>query len=107
MQVERERTLLNSKLVEFENLLRNPYAVPLANATRSVFPGATQSVFSLNAQNSTPPPVSSFSQLGASLNTGFGTRQDFLLTSRLDRVIFLLMTVYCIYCMTYFFFQFL
>ncbi|KAI8565922.1 hypothetical protein RHMOL_Rhmol03G0298400 [Rhododendron molle] len=84
--VERERTLLNSKLLEFESLLRNPYAVPLANATRSVFPGATQSLSSLNAQNSTPPPVSSFSQLGASLNTGFGTRQDFLLTSRLYRV---------------------
>ncbi|XP_058205609.1 zinc finger CCCH domain-containing protein 46 isoform X2 [Rhododendron vialii] len=72
--VERERTLLNTKLLEFESLLRNPYVVPLANASRSVFPGATHSVSSLNAQNSTPPPVSSFSQLGASLNTGFGTR---------------------------------
>ncbi|KAG5559757.1 hypothetical protein RHGRI_009311 [Rhododendron griersonianum] len=74
--VERERTLLNSKLLEFESLLRNPYVVPLANATRSVFPGATQSVSSLNAQNSTPPPVSSFSQLGASLNTGLATPSE-------------------------------
>ncbi|KAF7147882.1 hypothetical protein RHSIM_Rhsim03G0269700 [Rhododendron simsii] len=74
--VERERTLLNTKLLEFESLLRNPYVVPLANATRSVFPGATQSVSSLNAQNSTPPPVSSFSQLGASLNTGLATPSE-------------------------------
>ncbi|KAH7854132.1 hypothetical protein Vadar_010430 [Vaccinium darrowii] len=72
--VERERTLLNTKLLEFESLLRNPYAVPLSNATRSAFPGVTHSVSSPNAQNSTPPPVSSFSQLSASLNTGFGTR---------------------------------
>lgn len=107
MQVERERTLLNSKLLEFESLLRNPYVVPLAGATKSAFSGASQNVSSLNAQNSTPPLVSSFSQLGASLNTGFGTRQDFLLTSRLYRVIFLLMIVSCIYCMTYFFLQFL
>lgn len=106
MQVERERTLLNTKLLEFESLLRNPYAVPLSNATRSAFPGVTHSVSSPNAQNSTPPPVSSFSQLSASLNTGFGTRQDLLMTLRLYWVI-LLLTASCIYSMTYFFLQFL
>ncbi|THF94765.1 hypothetical protein TEA_007153 [Camellia sinensis var. sinensis] len=81
--VERERNLLNAKLLEFENLLRNPYAVPQnpSIATQSAFPGATPSVSSMTAQNSNPPSVSSFSQLGASLNMGFGMRQDFLPTS--------------------------
>ncbi|GMP78373.1 hypothetical protein CsSME_00034313 [Camellia sinensis var. sinensis] len=74
--VERERNLLNAKLLEFENLLRNPYAVPQnpSIATQSAFPGATPSVSSMTAQNSNPPSVSSFSQLGASLNMGFGMR---------------------------------
>ncbi|CAL5416936.1 unnamed protein product [Camellia sinensis] len=74
--VERERNLLNAKLLEFENLLRNPYAVPQnpSIVTQSAFPGATPSVSSMTAQNSNPPSVSSFSQLGASLNMGFGMR---------------------------------
>ncbi|XVE71953.1 hypothetical protein DITRI_Ditri10aG0192200 [Diplodiscus trichospermus] len=74
--VERERNLLNSKLIEFENILRNPYTRP-AGSTLSQqipFPGATATVFAPTAQNSFPPPVSSFSQLGASLNTGFPGR---------------------------------
>ncbi|CAL5428452.1 unnamed protein product [Camellia sinensis] len=74
--VERERNLLNAMLLEFENLLRNTYAVPQnpSIATQSAFPGATPSVSSMTAQNSNPPSVSSFSQLGASLNMGFGMR---------------------------------
>ena len=82
MQVERERGLLNAKLLEFESLLRNPYAVPQnsAVATQSAFPGATPIAISMTAQNSTSP-VSSFSELGAPLNMGFGVMQIFLLTS--------------------------
>ncbi|XP_052200552.1 zinc finger CCCH domain-containing protein 16 isoform X2 [Diospyros lotus] len=69
--VERERSLLNTKLLEFESLLRNPYSVPrdaAAIANQGAFPGATPSLSSLTAQNSNAPSVSSFSQLGASLN---------------------------------------
>ncbi|KAL7209258.1 hypothetical protein ACSBR1_030903 [Camellia fascicularis] len=64
--VERDRNLLNAKLLEFENLLRNPYAVPQnpSIATQTAFPGATPIVSSMTAQNSNPPSVSSFSQLG-------------------------------------------
>ncbi|MCD7468331.1 hypothetical protein HAX54_006408 [Datura stramonium] len=102
--VERERSLVNSKVAEFENLLRNPYASPSTSApnVQSPFPGATpsaslsaqspfpgaapnaslsaQSPFpgaapnaSLTAQSSFPPSASSFSQLGALLNTGAST----------------------------------
>ncbi|XP_059276605.1 zinc finger CCCH domain-containing protein 16 isoform X2 [Lycium ferocissimum] len=98
--VERERSLVNSKVAEFENLLRNPYAsqsTSAANAqspfpgsassaslsAQSPFPGgapsaslSAQSPFpgavpnaSLSAQSSFPPSASSFSQLGAILNT--------------------------------------
>ncbi|PSS36072.1 Zinc finger CCCH domain-containing protein [Actinidia chinensis var. chinensis] len=71
--VERERGLLNAKLLEFENLLRNPYAVPQNSAvpTQSAFPGATSIAISMTAQNSSSL-VSSFSELGAPLNMGFG-----------------------------------
>ncbi|KAL6985061.1 hypothetical protein U1Q18_018440 [Sarracenia purpurea var. burkii] len=83
--VERERSLLNAKLLEFENLLRNPYphSQNSAIATQSSFPGATPSVPSLTAQNNISP-VSSFSQLGALFNAprpasapnnGFGSIQ--------------------------------
>ncbi|KAK4343323.1 hypothetical protein RND71_036417 [Anisodus tanguticus] len=117
--VERERRLVNSKVAEFENLLRNPYASPSTSApnaqshfpgsapsaslsaqspfpggapsaslsAQSPFPGgapsaslSAQSPFpgaapnaSLSAQNSFPPSASSFSQLGALLNTGVST----------------------------------
>ncbi|KAK8358010.1 hypothetical protein V6Z12_A05G452500 [Gossypium hirsutum] len=77
--IERERNLLNSKLVEFENFLRNPYRGPAGSAAAQQipFPGATTTVLSPTTQNTVapqsnvPPSVSSFSQLGASLNTGF------------------------------------
>ncbi|KAA8522650.1 hypothetical protein F0562_009188 [Nyssa sinensis] len=72
--VERERILLNSKLLEFESLLRNPCAVPphSAIATQSPFSAASPNASSMTARNGAPPSVSSFSQLGASLNIGFG-----------------------------------
>ncbi|OMO53220.1 hypothetical protein CCACVL1_28802 [Corchorus capsularis] len=77
--VERERNLHNSKLAEFENLLRNPYRGPAGStvAQQIPFPGVTASAFNPIAQNSAPsvpPSVSSFSQLGASLNTGLAVR---------------------------------
>ncbi|KAK0572853.1 hypothetical protein LWI29_038172 [Acer saccharum] len=72
--VERERNLLNSKLVEFDNLLRNPYTGPYKSgvASQSSFPAATPNAFSPTPQNSAPPSVSSFSHLGSSINSGFG-----------------------------------
>ncbi|KAJ4709697.1 Zinc finger CCCH domain-containing protein 16 [Melia azedarach] len=74
--VERERNLLNSKLMEFDNVLRTPYTGPFNSAlvSQNPFPPATPNAFSLTPQNSAPPAVSSFSQLGSSLNTGLGTR---------------------------------
>ncbi|EOY32212.1 Zinc finger C-x8-C-x5-C-x3-H type family protein, putative isoform 1 [Theobroma cacao] len=78
--VERERNLLNSKLVEFENLLRNPYTGPVGStlAQQIPFPTATATAFSPQntgrSQNGFPPSVSSFSQLGASLNSGSAVR---------------------------------
>ncbi|XWS28195.1 hypothetical protein CRYUN_Cryun25bG0044800 [Craigia yunnanensis] len=80
--VERERNLLNSKLIEFENFLRNPYTGPAGSvlAQQIPFPGVTTTIFPATAensatpQNSFPPSVSSFSQLGASLSTGFPMR---------------------------------
>ncbi|GAV83137.1 zf-CCCH domain-containing protein [Cephalotus follicularis] len=74
--VEKERNLLHSKLMEFDNLLRNPYRGPLnsASASQSPFPGSAPNAFSVTPQNIAPPSVSGFSQLGTSPNTGFGTR---------------------------------
>ncbi|XP_031247721.1 zinc finger CCCH domain-containing protein 16 [Pistacia vera] len=74
--VERERNLLNSKLIEFDNLLRNPYTGPVnpGLASQRQFLVATQSEHSSTPQNNAPPSVSSFSQLGSSVNMGFGTR---------------------------------
>ncbi|CAJ2642304.1 unnamed protein product [Trifolium pratense] len=115
--VEKERTILKSKLVEFDKLLSEPYKMPLnsslgANANTfspatqnyqsnganaNTFSPATQNYQSNGAnvnafspatqnyqangaianaflpatQNNGPLAVSSFSQLGASLNTGF------------------------------------
>ncbi|XP_057981389.1 zinc finger CCCH domain-containing protein 16 isoform X2 [Malania oleifera] len=68
--VDRERSLLNSKLIEFESLLQNPHAAR-SNSTlvkQDPDPGASVSTSVLIAKNSCPPSVSSFSQLGASLN---------------------------------------
>ncbi|XP_022729324.1 zinc finger CCCH domain-containing protein 16 isoform X3 [Durio zibethinus] len=81
--VDRERNLLNSKLIEIENFLRNPYKGPVGStlAQQIPFPRAMATVFSPTAQNSAtqtnfPPSVSSFSQLGASLYTGFPVRSS-------------------------------
>ncbi|XP_044472563.1 zinc finger CCCH domain-containing protein 16 isoform X2 [Mangifera indica] len=74
--VERERNLLNSKLIEFDNLLRNPYMGPVnpGSSSQTQFLVAAQSEHSSTPQNNAPPSVSSFSQLGSSVNMGFGTR---------------------------------
>lgn len=74
--VEKERNLLNSKLIEFNNLLRDPNTASSkpAPAGQSPFFGATANATPATAQNTTPPSVSSFGQLGTSLNMGFGTR---------------------------------
>ncbi|KAL5699806.1 hypothetical protein ACHQM5_030658 [Ranunculus cassubicifolius] len=64
--VERERNILNSKLVEFDNFQRSPYKTSSSNAVNpSPFPSS----------NNTAPPavVSSFSQLGMSVNQGSNT----------------------------------
>lgn len=73
--VERERNLLNSKLAEFEGLLHKPYVTPSNRApgNQSSFSGTNFLSILPSAQNNTPS-LSSFSQLGASLNMGFGAR---------------------------------
>lgn len=78
IQVERERNLLNSKLTEFENLLRNPYYLssPGSPATTTPFHATNSNATSMGVQNNVPIPVSSFSQLGSSINSGYNTRQD-------------------------------
>nr|GME04635.1 zinc finger CCCH domain-containing protein 16 [Ipomoea batatas] len=69
--VERERGLITSKLAEFDNLVRNSYSASANSAFGSGFQsplfGASQNV-TTSAQS--PPLTSSFSQLGAFLNTG-------------------------------------
>ncbi|XP_026426427.1 zinc finger CCCH domain-containing protein 16-like [Papaver somniferum] len=66
--VERERNLLKTKILEFENLLRNPYVISNAvTAGPSSFPTTNLSAPPLNGQTNVPPTVSSFSQLGTSL----------------------------------------
>ncbi|XP_050218302.1 zinc finger CCCH domain-containing protein 16 [Mercurialis annua] len=73
--VERERNLLSSKLIEFESLLRNPYIAPAAlSRSQTPFPGATPNAILPSGQNNAPPLLSSFSQLGASLNLASETR---------------------------------
>uniref|UniRef100_A0A6N2KKY6 C3H1-type domain-containing protein n=1 Tax=Salix viminalis TaxID=40686 RepID=A0A6N2KKY6_SALVM len=73
--VEKERNLLNSKLIEFNNLLRDPNTAPSkpAPAGQSPFFGATANATPATAQNTAPPSVSSFGQLGTSLNMGSAT----------------------------------
>ncbi|XP_065847167.1 zinc finger CCCH domain-containing protein 16 [Euphorbia lathyris] len=67
--IERERNLLNSKLIEFENLLRNPYVAPQKSVrSHSSFPEVTPIGRLPTGQTNAPPAVSSFSQLGASLD---------------------------------------
>lgn len=71
MQVERERSLITSKLAEFDNLVRNSYSASANSAfgsgSQSPLFGASQNV---TASAQSPPLTSSFSQLGAFLNTG-------------------------------------
>ncbi|KAE9593468.1 hypothetical protein Lal_00029029 [Lupinus albus] len=69
--VEKERNLLKSKMAEFEKLLSQPYTRPLNSSIHtqnhhSIAPNTNP--FSTTTQNTAPLSVSSFSQLGASLN---------------------------------------
>ncbi|CAA0842164.1 Zinc finger CCCH domain-containing protein 16 [Striga hermonthica] len=68
--IERERNLLNSKLVEFQNLIQKPYVISsFANpSTQNPFGGGNASTPAMN--NTFPSPTSSFNQVGASPNTG-------------------------------------
>ncbi|KAI5423619.1 hypothetical protein KIW84_030005 [Lathyrus oleraceus] len=66
--------ILKSKLVEFDKLLSEPYKMPLNSSLdiqKYQSNGANANAFSPATQNNGPLSVSSFSQLGASLNTGF------------------------------------
>lgn len=75
--VERERSLLNAKLLEFEALLRNPYVLKSSSITpQSSSPGFGPSTLPTTSTNNAPPLVSSFSQLGGSLNLGLGMRPE-------------------------------
>ncbi|KAF3436692.1 hypothetical protein FNV43_RR19439 [Rhamnella rubrinervis] len=89
--VERERNLLKSKLIEFDNLCK-PHAVPpnLILPNQNAFTGTSPTVYSQTSQNSAPPSVSSFSQLGpshnmappASLYNAFGQQNSFAISSQ-------------------------
>lgn len=61
-------------MVEFDNFLRKPNAVPPNStlASQSPFSGARPNAFPGTAQNNAPPLVTSFSQLGASQIGGLG-----------------------------------
>ncbi|KAH6807083.1 hypothetical protein C2S51_028191 [Perilla frutescens var. frutescens] len=67
--VERERNMLNSKLIEFQNLVQKPYTVSSAPtpSSQSLFAGGSTNTPIIN--NGFSPQVSSFSQLSGSLNT--------------------------------------
>ncbi|XP_058113404.1 zinc finger CCCH domain-containing protein 46 isoform X2 [Magnolia sinica] len=71
--VQKERNLLSSKLIQFENLLRNPYVISQkpSSSTASLFPGTNVNASSAVVWSNAPPPVSSFAQLGSSINSGF------------------------------------
>lgn len=51
------------------------------SSSQTQFLVAAQSEHSSTPQNNAPPSVSSFSQLGSSVNMGFGTRQESFLES--------------------------
>ncbi|KAH0711197.1 hypothetical protein KY290_011477 [Solanum tuberosum] len=78
--VERERSLVNSKVAEFENLLRNPYASTSTSApnAQSPFPGATPST-SLSAQSPFPgaAPSASSPFPGAAPSASLSTQSPF------------------------------
>lgn len=63
--IEKERSLLKAKLLQFDGLLRNSNTFPPRSTldTKNQFPGPSPNVFSPAAQNSNPPAFSSFSQL--------------------------------------------
>lgn len=64
--IERERNMLNSKLAEFDVLLRSPYVIRSSGPTiANQFPGS-DNVTTLSPQSNKPPTFSSFSQFGAS-----------------------------------------
>lgn len=72
--VEKERNILKSKLVDFEKLLSEPYKMPINSSLdhqKHQTVGANANPFSITSQNNGPLSVSSFSQLGTSLNMGF------------------------------------
>ncbi|POO00310.1 Zinc finger, CCCH-type [Trema orientale] len=72
--VDRERNLVNSKVLEFENLCKSGSTTRNSTpANQNTFPVTGPNAFSQNAQGA-PASVSSFSQLGTSLNMGFGPR---------------------------------
>ncbi|CAM8969200.1 unnamed protein product [Rhodiola kirilowii] len=64
--VEKERHLLNAKLVEFETLLRNPYKGPSSSAT------TTPNAFSSTTNNVASPSAWTFGQPALSRSTGSG-----------------------------------
>ncbi|ESW03498.1 hypothetical protein PHAVU_011G018600 [Phaseolus vulgaris] len=73
--VEKERNILKSKMLEFEKLLSEPYQKPVSSSLDSQRPqsiGANANQFSGTSQSNGPLSVSSFSQLGSSMNMGFG-----------------------------------
>jgi len=62
-------------MLEFEKLLSEPYQKPISSSLDSQRPQsivANANLFSGNSQSNGPLPVSSFSQLGTSMNMGFG-----------------------------------
>ncbi|KAK6126681.1 hypothetical protein DH2020_039576 [Rehmannia glutinosa] len=68
--IDRERSLLNSKLAEFQNLLQKPYAVSSVATPSNQNPFAGGSANALIMNSGFSPPASNFSQLSASLSTG-------------------------------------
>ncbi|KAL4205202.1 hypothetical protein AMTRI_Chr01g113340 [Amborella trichopoda] len=76
--VERERNLLQAKLLEFENLRRNPYVIPRKSSSFVPLPSpaTNPNISPPGFQQNMPPSVSSFSQLGMSTSTGLNTRQQ-------------------------------
>ncbi|XP_004251711.1 zinc finger CCCH domain-containing protein 16 [Solanum lycopersicum] len=78
--VERERSQVNSKVAEFENLLQNPYASSSTSAlnAQSPFPGATPSA-SLSAQSPFPgaTPSASSPFPGAAPNASLSAQSPF------------------------------
>ncbi|KAG9450168.1 hypothetical protein H6P81_010133 [Aristolochia fimbriata] len=73
--IEKERSLLNSKLIEFESLVRNPYVIPQnpSSFVPNMRNGANSSGLPFGGQSNVTP-VTSFSQLGSTINSGFGNR---------------------------------